>query len=182
MDMEIEFLYKNFTERNPKFLMDHIQRMASGEAPFFPATLSLIYDKLVERTFVYPVTPSSSGPVKSVETGDQGITDTPTAQVQDPTTSVNSPSTTNAHLPPTQQTIDPGPELEPIPLGAVWLRCFQCNRHVRLRNLYEGLRCPMCPSRSIKQGKPFMRCPSCNLIRTVCRDTCVRNACQARFV
>ena len=54
MDMEIEFLRGNFTEKHPKLLMEHIQRMASGEAPFFSKTLSLVYDKLVEYTSTRP--------------------------------------------------------------------------------------------------------------------------------
>ena len=183
MDMEIEFFYGNSADRNPKLLMDHIRRMASGEAPFFSTTLSLVYDKLVENSFGQPAAPDrcSAG---SAGTGNQSIAGTSTIQTQDPPSSVNSPSSPNTHLPRgewvSQQA--PSPEPEPIPLGAVWLRCFQCHERARLRDLYEGLRCPQCPSRSIKKGKPFMRCPACNMIRTVARDTCIRYACQARFV
>ena len=49
--MEIEFLHQKFTEKDPKLLMDHIQRMASGEAPFFATTLGVVYDKLAEKAF-----------------------------------------------------------------------------------------------------------------------------------
>ncbi|KAF9642810.1 hypothetical protein BDM02DRAFT_3273313 [Thelephora ganbajun] len=54
MDMEIQFFHENFTEKDPKLLMDHIQRMASGEAPFFSTTLSLVYGKLLEKAFTQP--------------------------------------------------------------------------------------------------------------------------------
>jgi hypothetical protein len=49
--MEIQFFHERFTEKDPELLVDHIGRMASGEAPFIPATLSLVYDKLVESAF-----------------------------------------------------------------------------------------------------------------------------------
>lgn len=51
MKMEIEFFDKNFIGRDPKSLMDHLRSVASGEASFFPNTLSLAYDKLFERSF-----------------------------------------------------------------------------------------------------------------------------------
>jgi len=47
--MEIWFLHERFTENYPKPLMDHTQRMASGETAFFLATLSLVYDRLVKK-------------------------------------------------------------------------------------------------------------------------------------
>jgi len=72
--MEIQFLHETFTEKDPKLLIDHIQRMVSGEAPFFPATLSLVYDRLVEQTFPKNVSPGS-GPWGSTKS--QTIT-TPT--------------------------------------------------------------------------------------------------------
>ena len=55
MDMEIQFLHENFTEKDPKLLMDHIKKMAAREAPFFGTTLSLVFDKLVEKTSTRPV-------------------------------------------------------------------------------------------------------------------------------
>src|SRR5882757_5270960 len=58
--MEIEFLHKRFTEKDPQLLMDHIRRMGSGEAPFFPTTLSLVYDKLIGGGFA-ECTPLSPG-------------------------------------------------------------------------------------------------------------------------
>jgi len=51
LDVEIQFLHEQFTGKYPKSLTDHIQKMVSGEAPFFPATLSLVYDRLVEQGF-----------------------------------------------------------------------------------------------------------------------------------
>jgi len=65
--MEIQFLHETFTEKDPKLLIDHIQRMVSGEAPFFPVTLSLVYDRLAEQTFPKNIFPGSglSGLTKS---------------------------------------------------------------------------------------------------------------------
>jgi len=57
--MEIQFLHETFTEKDPKLLIDHIQRMVSGEAPFFPTTLSLVYDRLAEQTFPKNIFPGS---------------------------------------------------------------------------------------------------------------------------
>jgi hypothetical protein len=59
MDMEVEFLRRDFTEQNLKSLMDHVQRMATGEAAFFPATLSLIYGGLFQKVFPEPATSGS---------------------------------------------------------------------------------------------------------------------------
>ena len=50
MDTEIDIFLENFTDENLESLMDHIQRMSSGEAPFFPTTLSLLYGKLAEKS------------------------------------------------------------------------------------------------------------------------------------
>ncbi|KAF9779859.1 hypothetical protein BJ322DRAFT_1113175 [Thelephora terrestris] len=51
MEMEIDFLHNNVIEKNPKLLTDYIRSMASGESPFFPTALSLVYDGLVGKTF-----------------------------------------------------------------------------------------------------------------------------------
>jgi DNA-directed RNA polymerase subunit RPC12/RpoP len=195
MDMEIEFLHRNFTEK--KVLMEHIQRMASGEAPFFSATLSLVYDKLVERASAQPIA-SGSGHGNPTEVGNQNGAEqlartSPAPNITAVGVYSPYPYTMNAPLAPSQQPPTPAFESRPsfdpgfvyvpdsIPLGAVWLVCLQCNGFVRMRDLYEGVRCPHCPSRGTKKGRPFMRCPSCNLVRTTCSDTCVRFACQARF-
>ena len=73
MTMEIEFLTSNFTKKNPKLLMKHIRRMASGGVPFFSTTLSLIYDKLVEKVFPQTIVPGS-GLGQSPGTGGHGVT------------------------------------------------------------------------------------------------------------
>ena len=52
LDMEIQFLHERAIEEDPKLMINCIQKMVSREAPFFPTTLSLVYDKLVERAFV----------------------------------------------------------------------------------------------------------------------------------
>jgi hypothetical protein len=49
--MGIEVLHRNLTKEDPKLLMDYIQSAASGDAPFFPTTLSLVYDKLIGKEF-----------------------------------------------------------------------------------------------------------------------------------
>ena len=49
--MEIQFFHEMITRRDQKMLIDHIERMASGGTPFFPTTLSLVYDKLFEKAF-----------------------------------------------------------------------------------------------------------------------------------
>ena len=176
IDLEVQFLLENFTEKDPKFLMEHIQRMASGETPFLPSTLSLVYDKLIEKVFVRS-TATGAGPGKPAGTGGQSVKElAPSTQASNPTSSIK-PFPTSPLAPSTQQA-----EPELVPPGAVWLECFQCGERARLRDLFDGLRCPLCPSRSLQKGRPFMQCPSCNLVRGVRRETCDRNACQARFV
>ena len=64
--MEIRVLYEMFTGKDPKSLMDHIQKMASGEAPFYSTTLSLVYDKVVEELFTKRV-PPGRGPGELTE-------------------------------------------------------------------------------------------------------------------
>ena len=67
MEMEFEFFNKNFAELNAKQLMDHIPKMASGKLSLPPATLSLVYGKLLRKVFTQPVA-SGSGPGKSPDT------------------------------------------------------------------------------------------------------------------
>ena len=71
--MEINFFLKVFTKKKPESLMDHIQRMSSGEATFFPLTLSYLYSKLARNVFTQPIA-SGSSLRKSAQTGDQGVT------------------------------------------------------------------------------------------------------------
>lgn len=162
MDLEIRFFLENFTERDPKQLMEHIQRMASGETPFLPTTLSLVYDKLIQKAFVRsPAT--SAGPGKSAGTGGQSITEpAPPTQSSNTTSSVGPPPTPV----PTPSTQQAEPEL--VPPGAVWLECFQCGERARTRDLYDGMRCPRCPSRSPEKGGP-----SCNVHRVTSYGQCV---------
>ena len=49
--MEIEFLHRIIPGTAFKLVTDYVQSAASGGSPFFPRTLSLVYDKLAERTF-----------------------------------------------------------------------------------------------------------------------------------
>ena len=65
MEAEVEFLHGKFTEPDSKLLMDHIQAMASGKAPFFPATLSLVYSKLFRKTFPESIASFSFHPRES---------------------------------------------------------------------------------------------------------------------
>ena len=60
MEMEIEALCQNFAKKDPKLLVDYVQSAASGEVPFFPVTLSLVYDKLAGTAF--PKDSSDSNP------------------------------------------------------------------------------------------------------------------------
>lgn len=48
--MEIEVL-DACAEKDSKLLLDHIQSVVSGEASFFPTTLSLVYDRLIGKAF-----------------------------------------------------------------------------------------------------------------------------------
>lgn len=57
--MVIKFFHKAFTRQNPKPLMDHMQRMASREAPFFLATLSLVISTLARKVIPQPITSDS---------------------------------------------------------------------------------------------------------------------------
>lgn len=184
MGTEIEF-YKNSTERDSKSLMNHITRTtsSSSEAPFTPTSLSLVYDKLVERVFTQPTASDSSlGKPSTTECARSHEPCTPTVIQQPDPTPVAAPSI------PTQQSPNPStvpvPELESeaVPLGAIWLECFQCSQRARLRDLFNGLRCPRCPSRPRGKGRPFMQCPACKLVRGTPKEYCVRAACQARFV
>ena len=71
MDVEIEFLLQNFAEK-PRSIKDYLQKIASGEMPFFPTTLSLIYTKLAEKVVVRPMA-SGSGVEIAIEIGDQCV-------------------------------------------------------------------------------------------------------------
>lgn len=172
MNMEIDF-YRTSTGHDPKLIIGHIHKMTSAEIPFFSTKLSLIYDTLVEKIFAQPAT-SGSILEKSAKSGEQSAAE--------PAATVQAPNPSDTPLPPSPQAPDSLPEAEPISTGAVWLECFQCNERARLQDLYHGLRCPRCPPRTRARGRPFMQCPSCNLVRGTPKDHCVRATCQARFV
>ena len=182
MDMEIQFLHESFTEKDPKLLMDHIQKMASGEMPFFARTLSLVYDKLVEKAFPKPI-PSGSGLGKPIEV--PSVADpTPPHQELASTSSVPSISTSsNTPLPGPQPAPAPNPEPVSwnISTSSVWLQCNQCGVPAAKGALHDGVRCPECPPRINGRGRPYMECPLCNVVRVTPRETCVKILCQARF-
>ena len=184
MDIEIKFLHECFAKKDPKQLMDHIQRMGSGDAPFFAKTLGLVYDRLIEKTFTRPA-PSGSGLGKSVEV----------QSVADPAPPPKAPSSISS-VPPTpigtSSTLlvspqPPAPSPLPIPVSTnsssrlARLVCNQCGESASLADLYEGLRCPQCPSRGGGRGRPWMRCQLCSTVRAESRTNCIRNSCQARF-
>jgi hypothetical protein len=182
--MEIKFLHEKFTEKDPKLLLNHIQRMASGEAPFFPTTLSLVYGKMVENAFTKRA-PSNFGPGDC--TGNQSLVDLPSP----PQASISTPGI------PSSSTIGPtasssslqapasthGPLSIATPANSTWLQCVQCNERARLQDLYDGLRCPLCPGMGgRRRRRPIMRCVSCNAERFTCRDDCRQKLCRRKFM
>ena len=181
MDMEIQFLHDNFTEKDPKLLMGHIQRMAFGEAPFFATALSLVYDKLVEKAFARPV-PSGSGIVKfvRVEYVKVGSVAGPSGA---PLTSTSSGAPSVSPLIPQTPAPDPrpGPVASSTDTQLARLQCPRCREPARLEDLYDGLRCPECPPKSDKKGRPYMHCSLCLTGRTLRQDGCLKIMCGARF-
>jgi hypothetical protein len=109
--MEIRFLREMFTEKDSKLLMDHVQRMASGEAPFFPKTLGLVYYKLAKKP-LQKHTPSGFGPgnpaggqrLTNPTSALQGSTSTPSI-TSSPTPNVASSCTSNVVLPSTSNVV-----------------------------------------------------------------------------
>ena len=180
--MEIEFFRGNLTEENPEFLMEHIQRMASGDAPFFSTTLSLVYRKLFEKVFPLPFAPVQ-GPRKSPIPKDRNVTK--------PTLATRAPSSiSNARAPPSgttllsnRKTASPVPRKVPSNTtgGTELLKCSQCGERAKVVELHNGLHCPWCPSGSGFMGRPYMRCPLCNAARTMRRGNCLNITCRARF-
>jgi hypothetical protein len=157
--MEIKLFHEFFTGQNPKSLMDHIQRMASGEAPYFPATLSLVYGTLAKKVLLPPIA-SGSGSEKSGETRDKGVVEPV----------------------PTIQTSNSTPNVDPFDNCIVRLICPRCGQTERLVALFGDLLCPKCPRINRKRGRPRMQCPLCNTVRASRRSTsCLARGCKAVF-
>jgi len=173
--MEIQFIYENFTEKDPKPLIEYIQRMASGEAPFFAKTLGLVYDGLVGKAFSKRILPDS-GP------GSQGAT-TPTPLQA----STSTPSITPS---PNLRALTPDPVSDPWGGStdgewAAGLNCARCNGIASVQDLRDGLYCPLCPQTGRNGrggvGWPFMRCMSCYKLRKNRVDNCSRVVCGREF-
>lgn len=191
--LEIEFLHRHLTERNPKLLTEHIQKMTSGGAPFFATTLSLIYDKLVEKAFPQTTT-SGSGLGQSSGTGGQSVTNStnqmndtsqgPAHQVANPASNLNTPSTSTptVPLPSSFQTTAPTPGSSSAAARVAWLVCRKCGRQSRLRDLYIGLLCPICPPVITKKERARMKCQLCGHGRATQTPNCAVKRCQARFM
>jgi len=151
-----------FIGKDSKSFTDHIQRMASGEAPFFSTTLSLVYDGVIEKLFTKCDPP--------------GRDPSELAEGQSTTPRVTPPST--PHTP----TYIPGP-ISPSASGKLtWLKCARCSGFAQLQVLFDGLYCPQCPSGSGIRGRPFMRCQLCQAVRVTRTDSCKTRVCQGRFM
>jgi len=181
--MEIHFLDERATELDPKLLIDHTQRMASGEAPFFPTTLSLVYDKLIEKSFTNrtPFDPGPGGCTKGESLIHPSI---PLSQALASTCSIL-PAPIVETIASSSNLQTPAPTYGPIlPIttpNSAWLKCQKCGEVARLRDLHESLRCPRCPTKG-KKGRPFMECTSCYASQATPRDNCVRKKCRKRFM
>jgi len=185
LDLEIQFLHERFTEDYPGSLMTHIRRMASGEAPFFPVTLSSVYDMLIEQAFSKGI-PSNSG--LGGFTGGQGvIIATPAFQASASTSSIVSPLTNVVPLPYLWGVPTPRPATIPSTTTVKWvgLRCARCEHIASVYILYGDLHCPRCDDKGRngrhQRGRPFMRCTSCNELRVTAGSVCVRSKCSGRF-
>lgn len=180
MDMEIGFFLKNFDEKNPRLLMEHIQRMASGEAQFLSETLGLVYDKFFENSL--PFVASSSGLGTPPATGGQGISGS-TLIAQEPDTTTNQPSSSTSGTAFPHDPQIPSPTLGPSnTTRTAKLRCCRCGILLRLQDLYDGMHCPICPEKSAKKGRPWVNCELCGVSRSLSRVDCARKKCRARFV
>jgi DNA-directed RNA polymerase subunit RPC12/RpoP len=181
MDIEIQFLHESFPGKGPKLLVDHIRRMGSGEAPLFATTLSLVYEKLFEKTVARTIS-SGSGLGKSTEIQDTVVnTTSPQASTSAfSTLSWLSGTTPSSSQPPVPT---PAPVARSIPSNdrLAWPVCTKCGGRASLRNLHDGVRCPTCPSRSARKGRPYMHCQSCGSVLVKSYTNCARKVCQARF-
>ena len=175
MEMKIKLFHKTFAGRKSKSLMDHIQRMASGDAPFFPATLSLVCSALVRKVLLLPITSGPGLGLKLRETRDQSVVaPVPAIQASDSTSNLDPSLTSNITLPSSPRS--------PVPENStVYLRCFRCNQSAKIRYLYDGLRCQLCDPTTRKKVRPFMRCPLCSTMRTTLRMDCPKSDCKVVF-
>jgi DNA-directed RNA polymerase subunit RPC12/RpoP len=116
---------------------------------------------------------------KSAGAGGQGVTDRTTK----PASHVNPPpaSTPTVTLPSSSQTT-PTPRPSGTAAQVAWLECTRCGTYSRLKDLYEGMRCPICPERSVKKGRPRMKCQLCNVTPVVYRMDCANRKCRVKFV
>ena len=176
--MEIRFFRERFTDKDPEPLMNQIRRMASGEAPFLPTTLSLVYDGLVEDAFTNHASPDSgrcrSTPDQSVATSTppqrQTLTPTPLRRpVSIPPPPRRPIPTLNVAPPPTPSTV--------VGWGWARLKCTRCHRVASVNNLRYGLHCPRCPEggryKRVEEGRPLMRCTECNALRDKRGNVCL---------
>ena len=181
LDMEIQFFHERVTEKDPKLLINHLQRMASGEAPFFPTALSLVFDKLAETVFPkrIPLGPAPGGGTE----GEHLIHPTPPPQASTSTSNIPPPPVVDIVAPPSNSqalasTHQPVPPIATP--GTTWLKCRKCGRVSLSQDLRGGLRCPQCPA-SDKQ-KRTMLCGSCNALQTTVRANCERKVCRMGFM
>ena len=176
--MEIQLLLERFAQKDPKSLMEYVEKMASEEAPFFSTTLSLVYDKLVENSFPK----RTFGSVSGKSAGHQSAFHrAPPPHVLTSTSSVAPPITSPAVPSSNLRSPTRGPDPPVTTDNSAQLKCVRCSGLARLRDLHQGLRCPRCPENS-KGKRPFMKCPSCNAKRTTHRDDCCGKNCGRRFM
>ena len=155
--------------------MGHIQKMASGDAPFLPTALSLVYDKLVENAFPKHASPSSG---LSRPGGVQGVTIHPPPY---PNTPIRASIPILSGLPPPTSSTT-------ITWNWARLKCTRCNRVASVYSLRDDLYCPRCheESRSGKgrpdEGRPLMRCTECDAIRHGSGKNCLHSTCGGIFM
>ena len=177
--MEIEVLYRNFLKNDPKQLMDYIQRVASGEAPFFPTTLSLVFEKLIGTKFPKP---DSEQPPEG-----QNVTTSNPVQASSSTVVAPASISTSNGGSSTTPTVTPPPTISPLAYpppnaGKMWLRCVRCRECTRVANLTGGLRCPWCLPLVMQMKEASMACTGCGRKRTGRVDTCTAADCRAIFM
>ena len=181
MDVEIQFLHETFPGKGPKLLVDHIRRMGSGKAPFYSTTLSLVFDKLAEKTLARSV-PSGSGLGKSIEIREI-IVHSILPQVPTFTfpTSQSSGTASSSSQPPVPTPAPASPYISSNN-QLVWLICNTCGGCASLGELYNGLQCPYCPATGGSKGRrPYMNCQLCGAPRSSLTNQCPHYRCQAQF-